>query len=188
MTNFACIPFKLNSNRFPHKNVHPFAGKPLWLHSYEWAISEGLKPLVLVEGRGDFDPCGIEHIRIVDPIGTHMKALVALTKSLDLNSRCVLLQPTSPIREAGLAEQALLKLKDVPVVSVVRKPCLTGTSLFDAGVIYAFTPLQLERFGHIVQPFSSCLELNPHPEYMFDIDTEEEFKAMEAIHRMKFSE
>ena len=179
----ALIVFKLESERLEGKNVRPFLGAPLWLWSYRWALAEDLDPIVYVEGDGDFDSRGIEHIRVGKKNGSHMDAIRGAAEGLDGNEKCVLLQPTSPYRERGLAARMEKTIKDRPVISGVRKKSANGYSLFDSGVIYGFTPSMLYR--HIVGGYSDIMPLSDDPRYCFDINTEADFKAMEAIYDLR---
>lgn len=103
----AVIPAKKNSERCPGKNCRLFAGRPLFLYSVSYALQEGFVPVVSTDSEDIMECCrreGICYFReTVDD--RRMENCVRQVLSRFSCEILAVLQPTSPLRRAGLLRQ-----------------------------------------------------------------------------------
>ena len=114
----AIIPARGGSKRLPRKNILPLAGKPLFLHSADYARSCSLIHEVYVSTDDlEIKKLSVEYgLKVIDrpaelsdDNATSLSVVIHAVESLkDIDlERIVLLQPTNPLRPKGLLEDAL---------------------------------------------------------------------------------
>lgn len=127
------IPARKNSKRIKNKNLMPFRGKPLVLHSIETALASKLADRIIVttdseEIGGLAQKSGVQYIKrpaefagdLSPDIEWLRHALEVLQSENYTPDYIVHLRPTSPIRDAKLIDHLILKLIETPEADALR--------------------------------------------------------------------
>ncbi len=146
MSFVGVIPARGGSKRLPRKNVLPFAGKPLLAWTAEAALASSLDAVILSTD----DPetaeigraCGLEvpfmrPAALADDAAPMLPVLSHLADWLEQNrtlpEALVLLQPTSPLRQARHIDEAVMLFRDSradSLISVTEMPTACKPSKF----------------------------------------------------------
>lgn len=133
----ALIPCKTVSVRLPEKNYLDLGGKPLWRWSYDWAVAEGLEPVVLFHGPGaDAYPSDIPVMRSNEVLPLQ-DALCLMAKDCADDDYALLLQVTNPFRRQGLSHLFDGLTGDRAVLTKCMKT-LNGRQQYETGLLYRF--------------------------------------------------
>jgi CMP-N-acetylneuraminic acid synthetase len=104
----AIIPLRQGSKGMPGKNINLFAGKPLYMHAVEQALSAGATKVILSTDIpevlcGKYDSRVVPLVRPKSLCGDEVPMSPVLSHAIEyfeLNSTVVLLQATSPLRKS----------------------------------------------------------------------------------------
>ncbi|MFM5213311.1 acylneuraminate cytidylyltransferase family protein [Aeromonas hydrophila] len=134
--NIAIIPARGGSKRLPNKNILPLAGKPLIVWTIEAALDSQLFDMVLVstDSQAIADVSSLAGASVpflrpaelasdtatTDDVVSHMVEWVE--EKHDIVAKITLLQPTSPLRDAGNIKEAM-RLYDEKKASAVISIC-----------------------------------------------------------------
>jgi CMP-N-acetylneuraminic acid synthetase len=111
----AVIPLRAGSKGLPHKNIRPLAGKPLYRHAIDQALAAGAQRVVIStdipDVLGASLPAQVVRVhRPADLCGDSVPMAPVLVHALTetgCHGTVVLLQATSPLRQASDIEAAL---------------------------------------------------------------------------------
>ncbi len=135
MKHIAVIPARSGSKGLPHKNIKPLDGKPLMIYSIEAALQSGLFDTVHVStdseeyaAIGRENGADVPFLRSPELSGDHASTWDAMRfvlkeyacRGLSFDT-LTLLQPTSPLRDAGDIKSAFdfFQVKDADMISSV---------------------------------------------------------------------
>ena len=113
----AIIPARGNSERLPNKNVLALGGKPLIVHSIDYAKKNGIKKIVVSTDNPEIKSlalkCGAEVIDRPTELATATSPTIDTLSHVLENvenrfSTVILLQPTNPLRPINLLNEALI--------------------------------------------------------------------------------
>lgn len=192
------IPCKEHSERLPHKNVLKLGGKWVFEWSVEYAINEGVRPIVSTDNDKVVEWCkthGIDYyIERVDDSNMCNCINQVLTKyKCDAFS---LLQPSSPLRERGLLSDMIALNYPSSVYTAVKTKIIghIGGSFmtsyrdqdattkflyqFDGNIVVVDYDWYA-RYGVLFDDTSKWV-LNKPP-YCFQIDTKDDFDVISKI-------
>lgn len=198
--NIAIIPAKRDSMRCPGKNIRGFQGKPLFVHSVNYAFQEGLVPVVSTDCEIIKKQCQELDVLCLEESVDDRKMDNCIRQVLE-QVECeyfALLQPTSPLRKPNLLKGMLDDLKKehresaVTVQQIKMVGFLDGVFnvsyreqdakrffYFTDGNIYLSSYEGLKNNGtHIHQ--NSKIYINEFP-CCLQIDTEMEFSALSHL-------
>jgi len=105
------IPCKKHSERLPHKNTLILGDKMLFEWSIEYAISEGIIPVVSTDDEFVINWCIENHIDYYKETVNESNMCNCIDQVLsqyDCDYFC-LLQPTSPLRKSGMLQEMILQ-------------------------------------------------------------------------------
>lgn len=200
MKTIAIIPAKGQSLRCPDKNIRQFAGRPLFLHSVQYARNEGIEPIVSTDSEAIMALCREHGVRVVRETvddSTMANCVRQVLKQVPCDYFAILL-PTSPLRHPGLlrdmlqvcwsgeAESAYTAHSIKPIghwkghfLRAYRDQDTKQKFLFFDGNINVCSRMLFERTGELFHdstvPFPHEFPAN------LQIDTEEEFAALEQL-------
>ncbi len=111
----AVIPLRAGSKGLPHKNTRPLAGKPLYRHAIDQALAAGVQRVVISTDIPDVLDASLpaQVVRVhrpADLCGDSVPMAPVLVHALTeagCHGTVVLLQATSPLRQASDIEAAL---------------------------------------------------------------------------------
>lgn len=111
MKTVAIIPAKGFSKRTPHKNIREFNGTSLFMKSVNYAIQEGIMPLVASESEEILRIArreGVPVFKEAEKEDSELEVLIneILCEHERIESFCIL-QPTSPLRKKGLLKEMM---------------------------------------------------------------------------------
>lgn len=103
----AIIPAKSSSERCPGKNLRLLAGLPLFLHAVRYARQEGFLAVVSTDSAEVAAICRDEGVRVIREVvdDREMANCVRQVLARVSSGHFAILQPTSPLRVAGLLHQ-----------------------------------------------------------------------------------
>ena len=107
--SIAIIPVKAHSERMEGKNFRVLGGRELWVWSVEYALEEGIEPVVSTDSEHVEKWCEAQGVRCVREVVDDRDLCNCVNQVLAV-VECdffVLLQPTSPIRKPGLVRDIL---------------------------------------------------------------------------------
>lgn len=109
----AIIPAKATSERCPGKNLRLMAGLPLFLHAVRYARQEGFVPIVSTDSAVIATICREEGVRVVKEKvdDRHMANCVRQVLAQVSSEYFAILQPTSPLRVAGMLRRMFDEMK-----------------------------------------------------------------------------
>lgn len=200
MKTIAIIPAKGQSLRCPDKNIRQFAGRPLFLHSVQYARNEGIEPIVSTDSEAIMALCrehGVHYVRETVDDSTMANCVRQVLKQVPCEY-FVILQPTSPLRHPGLltsmlqecwsgkCESAYTAQPIKPIghwnghfLRAYREQDVKQKFMFFDGNILVgkrtFFERSEELFNDDSVPFPHDFPAN------LQIDTEEEFAALEQL-------
>ena len=204
MNHIAIIPAKKYSERCPGKNLRKFNNIPLFLYSVQYAINEGITPVVSTDSEEIMNICYARGIQVVKE-KVNDSSMCNCIQQVLAQIQCdsfAILQPTSPLRRQGLLSEMLKGLQDNKFQSCytanVIKPighykgkfniCYRAQDtkeklMFFDGNINACTK---DFFLKTKQLFddNSVPFINQFPSNL-QIDTESEFTAIEALAKLE---
>lgn len=109
--NIAIIPAKAHSQRIPNKNLVKIGNKYLFEYSVEYAIQEGLTPIVSTDSELIVEWCERNSVKyVVEEVddSNMCNCINQVLSNLEYTpAYFTLLQPTSPIRKEGLCRELL---------------------------------------------------------------------------------
>lgn len=202
MKTIAIIPAKGQSLRCPDKNIRQFAGRPLFLHSVQYARNEGIEPIVSTDSEAIMALCREHGVRVVRETvddSTMANCVRQVLKQVPCDVFAVLL-PTSPLRQTGLLRRMLVACTEEECESAFSAQNIKPIGQLDGKFRLAYrdqdTPSRFYFFdGNISVTKRSFFECKGE---LFDddsrpfthefpcslqIDTEEEFSALEHLAR-----
>lgn len=184
MKVIAIIPAKGRSARLPGKNVRPFAGLPLFLHSVFYARAEGLHAVVSTDSDEVRALCrehGVECVaEAVPDAGDSVRCVRGVLERVACGA-FVLLQPTSPLRQAGLAAEMARRLAEgEDWLHTTRRAMVDGEwrQAFDGSAL-GMTRARFEREGRLLGSGAAALE-QPWP-LTEEIDTAAQFEGLQHL-------
>ena len=189
------VTARKGSQRLPGKNEAPLGDKSL----VEWAVSRAAAegyPVVLTT-----DIPGLDHLRglcrIVErpehlrgPEASHAETIThALEQAGRLDTHCVLLQPTSPFRGAGIVRRCVAAANENPVSTILSTHsvhvfdavggCNYGKMQLWDGNVAIYPPGQICEYQNIVQVRNSWIN-------SLQIDDEQDYvDACSILHHTK---
>lgn len=109
ISTIAIIPAKKESIRLPGKNTAELWGKPMYRHSIDYAISEGITPVVSTDDPEKIEWCaskGVLFVREVVDDTTLQNCIDQVLRKYPAK-RFAVLQPSSPLRRPGLLRRMM---------------------------------------------------------------------------------
>lgn len=105
----AIIPAKGASERCKGKNLRCINGIPLFLYSVQYAIKEGITPVVSTDNNEIKQICNARNIKVIDEIVDDSNIANCIKQVLDkvVSDAFLVLLPTSPLRIPGLGKKML---------------------------------------------------------------------------------
>ncbi len=196
----AIIPAKACSERCPGKNLRLLGGVPLFLHSVRYARQEGFVPIVSTDSDEIAAICQREGIRVVreEVDDRHMGNCVRQVLAQVSSEQFVILQPTSPLRVAGLLRRMLDEMLRDKLRSAFTAQHIKMIGLLDGRFHLENREQDASRFfrffdGNLLLVRTDFFEAsggffedcsltyrNPFP-CCLQIDTEAEFAALAAL-------
>lgn len=192
------IPAKKHSQRLPHKNTMTLGGKMLFEWSVEYALQEGVRPIISTDDDEVMRWCGHFGVDFVreDVDDSDMCNCINQVLRQYTCDRFVLLQPTSPLRQSGLLKN-ILKMDFETSVYTCNKVKIIGhigdkfnlsyrdqdssTKFlyhFDGNMVVVNTSWY-EKSSVLFDDSSLHIE-QPMP-YVLQVDTKEDFETIEKI-------
>lgn len=156
MKNLAIIPVRIGSKRLPKKNILPFGGLPMFVHTYNHAVESGLFDQILVSTESDevISICDEFNIPIPfkrpDLLATDSAQLVSViddcldrfnSEGKNFENFC-LLWATAPLRSAKHILEAYEILENDRTLDGVLGTTTYNKSVFSAMLINEFGLLE----------------------------------------------
>lgn len=204
MNTIAIIPAKQHSDRCKNKNIRHFNGIQLFLYSVQYAIQEGITPVVSTDSEEIIAICNARGIQVVEEKvddSNIVNCIQQVLNKITCDAFLVLL-PTSPLRIPGLGKEMINDLLQgvcetnytaTPIKPIghfdgkfrisYRSQDTKNKFLFFDGNIHGSTT---EFFNKNKKLFddNSKYYVNKFP-CNLQIDTEDEFTALETLSTIK---